>query len=370
MTAIEQTASTKITIKPEYQNFVQHQTSADYKAMKESIRESGQHVPAILNEQGVLIDGHHRYKACQELGIPLKYEIKHFDNELDEILFMYEINDKRRHYSAFQRGEMALLMKPRLEQIAKRNMSLAGKGVKDFTRLGRVDKQVAETAGGQSHMQIYKIGQIVKSPLFRENEEFRQKCRTDRMSIEHAHTMVKQLEERDKPKPAPPEGHYNVILVDPPWSYIVPGRCDPKNHYGVMSDEEIKALRIPAADNAILFLWATNPKLDIAIDTLRAWGFTYKTNFAWFKDKFGTGYYNRGQHELLLIGVKGKGIGVPFQADRSSSVFFAERTEHSKKPEVVYEMIEKMYPGRKYLEMFARGKPYNEKWTVWGLEAQ
>ena len=72
-----------------------------------------------------------------------------------------------------------------------------------------------------------------------------------------------------------------------------------------MTDDEIKALALPAADDCVLFLWVTVPKLDAGIDVLRAWGFTYKSNFIWAKDKAAHGYWNSNKHEILLVGVKG-----------------------------------------------------------------
>jgi len=78
------------------------------------------------------------------------------------------------------------------------------------------------------------------------------------------------------------------------------------------------------------------------------------------------GYYFRGQHELLLIGTKGN-ISPPQPENRRSSVISVPRTKHSKKPECVYRMIEKMYPHGVYLELFARSK-YSENWDVWGNE--
>jgi N6-adenosine-specific RNA methylase IME4 len=136
-----------------------------------------------------------------------------------------------------------------------------------------------------------------------------------------------------------------------------------------METEEIMNLNIPAADNSpILFLWATAPKLNDAFRVMLAWNFTYKTHAVWIKDKIGTGYYLRGQHELLLIGVRGNGIGVPAEVNRPSSVIHAPRQEHSKKPDKVYDMIEQMYPGRQYLELFARGEPQRQAWKTWGLE--
>ena len=97
------------------------------------------------------------------------------------------------------------------------------------------------------------------------------------------------------------------------------------------------------------------------------WGFEYKTCMIWAKDKVGMGYYARGQHELLLIAIKGnEDLHTPIK--KFNSIIEGENKIHSKKPEIVYEMIEKMYPNRKYLELFARRK-WNDLWTIWGNEA-
>jgi len=76
-----------------------------------------------------------------------------------------------------------------------------------------------------------------------------------------------------------PDGRYNVILADPPWRYdfSVDDNDQIENHYQTMSLDEIKDLNVPAADNSILFLWATMPKLKEALDVVEAWGFEYKS---------------------------------------------------------------------------------------------
>ena len=75
------------------------------------------------------------------------------------------------------------------------------------------------------------------------------------------------------------------------------------------------------------------------------------------------GYWFRVQHELLLVGVKGT-FGTPDPADRVSSVIKSRRSTHSSKPGVVYEMLEKMFPNKKYLEVFARSN--RDGWISWG----
>ena len=163
-----------------------------------------------------------------------------------------------------------------------------------------------------------------------------------------------------------PTGRFEVIYADPPWPYDFELRGAPSSHYPEMTVEDISALKVPAADDSILFLWATNPKLPEALDVMWKWGFEYKTNLVWVKDRFGTGYYVRGKHELLLIGTRGQ-PGVPATPDRPESVFVAPRGKHSEKPSEFYGMIEKMYPQARYLEMFARQN--REGWTAWGNEA-
>jgi len=99
----------------------------------------------------------------------------------------------------------------------------------------------------------------------------------------------------------------------------------------------------------------TNAHLEDGLRVLKAWGFEYVTNFVWVKDKVGLGWFARGQHELLLLAMKGV-MPHPEDAKRYPSVIFAERGEHSAKPQVVYEMLESMYPNRRYLELFSRNQ--------------
>jgi N6-adenosine-specific RNA methylase IME4 len=188
------------------------------------------------------------------------------------------------------------------------------------------------------------------------------------MSIAYAYSMVKRREDQQNTPPLP-EGVFDVIYADPPWEYYTPLRGYPELHYKTMPTEEICKLRIPSADDAVLFLWATNPTLPDALKVMVCWGFKYKTNMVWVKDKIGTGFYFRAQHELLLLGIKGK-MRPPLEENRPPSVLFSPVREHSRKPNEVYEIIEKMYPNRKYLELFARPKEKRKGWTYWGLEVK
>ena len=152
-----------------------------------------------------------------------------------------------------------------------------------------------------------------------------------------------------------PEGIFNVILCDPPWKYDNSGISGAaENHYPVMETIDICNMKIPSDDNSVLFLWVTNPFLKEGLAVCEAWGFNYKTNIVWIKEKAGQGFYVKGQHELLFICTKGS-----FLPDNSlyiRSVIEAKREDHSKKPDIFYQTIETLYPHGKYLEIFAREK--------------
>lgn len=113
-------------------------------------------------------------------------------------------------------------------------------------------------------------------------------------------------------------------------------------------------------------LWATAPKLLEALDVMKSWGFTYKTNAIWDKEIMGMGYWFRGQHELLLVGTKGK-FSPPNANVRISSVIKQKRKKHSSKPLEMRVLIDSWYPSKNKLEMFAR-IPANNNWDVFGNE--
>ena len=159
---------------------------------------------------------------------------------------------------------------------------------------------------------------------------------------------------------------YRVIYADPPWSYndkqdtgMLGGAV---KHYTTMPLDDICALPVPAADNAVLFMWVTSPLLEDSFKVINAWGFKYKSSFVWDKVAHNMGHYNSVRHEFLLIATKGS--CTPDVKKLYDSVVSIERTDHSRKPKEFRDMIDTLYPVGERLEMFAREAP--EGWDVWG----
>jgi N6-adenosine-specific RNA methylase IME4 len=187
---------------------------------------------------------------------------------------------------------------------------------------------------------------------------------------------VKQLRERVREikatdSPPLPEGVYRVIYADPPWEYGDKRTNDAnsgsaESQYPTMPIEAICDMPVCdiAASDSVLFLWATAPLLTEAVQVIESWGFTYKAQFVWDKVKGFNGHYNDVRHELLLVATRGS--CVPKIDTLDPSIVQAKRTQHSRKPDCFYELIERMYPPgeRTHVELFARRS--RNGWQSWG----
>lgn len=172
---------------------------------------------------------------------------------------------------------------------------------------------------------------------------------------------------------------YDVIYADPPWRFNVwsretgLGRSADK-HYPTMQKQDIEELPINkiAKDNSVLFIWATFPCLEQALELIKKWGYTYKTcAFTWIKknkrsgsDFIGMGYYTRANAEVCLLASKGKSLK---RVNRSiRQVIQSPIEEHSKKPAEIRTRIEELFGDVARIELFARQRA--EGWDCWGNE--
>jgi len=161
---------------------------------------------------------------------------------------------------------------------------------------------------------------------------------------------------------------YDIIYADPPWVYQQKGvQGAASKQYPLMTDDELCDIKIPVAKNAILYLWATSPLLESAWRIMSAWGFKYKSQAVWDKMRTGIGFWFLGQHEILMVGVRGK-VSPPPQSLTVSSVIKVKRGQHSSKPDQVRSMIEGWYPDATRLEMFSRMK--RPGWDAFGNQVE
>ena len=181
------------------------------------------------------------------------------------------------------------------------------------------------------------------------------------------------------PLPEPSDGQrYAVVYADPPWDYkgqlqhAGPGSGDSGGavrHYPTVQFNDLIELNVAsiAADDSLLFMWATSPHLDQAIDLGKAWGFAWATvAFVWDKQRVNPGFYTMSQCELCLVFKRGR-IPTPRGARNVRQLVSEPRAEHSRKPVEVRHRIEDMFPRQRKIELFARDADIRG-WDTWGEE--
>ncbi len=178
-----------------------------------------------------------------------------------------------------------------------------------------------------------------------------------------------------------PKTRYDVVYADPPWSYY--GQQTKwgaaSKFYSTVSDDDLLSFPMQdlLAEQSILFLWTTSPRLDFALRCIGAWGLHYRgVGFVWVKTrKTGEPIGAQGvrpsivkptvEYVLAASTVK-KGRPLKLADESVRNTVFAPKGAHSEKPDEVRQSIERMYPERSKLEIFARHRHHG--WDAWGNE--
>lgn len=373
-------------------------SDAEIAELAESIRARGQD-DTILTHEGMIIDGRHRFLACRQAGVEPRIEEWAGRSE-DLVDFVVAKNLRRRHLNESQRAMVAARLAslpvganqhregssielPSQEQAAgqlgvgvasvKRARVVATKAAPELVAAVDAGRVAVSTAAEVAELPQEEQRELVargEKEILAAAKGIRAE-KTERRRQERVARIAELATTSEPLRPGvlPP---HPVILADPSWEYEE-GTTDPsreiENHYPTMPLEEICAL--PVADvctpDAVLYLWATAPKLDEAMRVIRAWGFRYRSGMVWDKRKKGMGYWARIRHEHLLIATRGE-FPPPPPALRPDSVFEGRVGRHSKKPVLVHELLERLYPDLPKLELFAR-EP-RDGWSVWGNESR
>jgi N6-adenosine-specific RNA methylase IME4 len=340
-----------------------------YASFRADIAENGLREPLHVTDAGVVLDGRERLRAAQDLGIaevPVRVVAPR-----DQVVYRYRCALLRRHLDPSRRAALALEL-VEYQQLLAAGRARSRKNLRQETIVEvatspsreRTRDQLAAVAGVSTRT-------IQDAITVREHDlALFKMVREGEIPVHRAARRVRraQLRENAETPPPLPEGKYDLIYADPPWQMqTLDIASGPEDHYPTMTLAQIKALPIPAADRAVLFLWRVSSLAREAFGVLDAWRFDYHAEVVWVKPSIGPGCWVRHRHEVLLIATRG-GHPTPTPTGRPDSVVEAPRGRHSEKPKVFYELIERAYPNATRLELFARGKP-RQGWTVWGNEA-
>ena len=375
-------------------------THDQFLGLKRSIERNGQREPIVVWNNRI-VDGRHRLKACQELGI--QPVVKRFTGDYQQaVSAAFAANVNRRQLGT---GQLALLAaqlatrRPGQTKVAKQIEAVLSQP--EAAALFGVSRDAVQKAcrlvlgnntalldgvhtGSMTLNEAYVTANTGKTGLrVKTTDDERKALRVaaavkERLGNESRNLrLVKQAATSAKNLALPTGVRHSVILADPPWDYGMAddrsaSRIIPHAKYPVMTIAAICEMGVDeiAADDAMLFMWCPASLLPDGLKVMAAWGFDYSTNWIWHKDG---GKLNCGggtatiHHELLLVGKRGAGLTIANKKARASSVFSAPVTVHSAKPAVVHERLETLYPDVSRIELFSRAQ--RRGWTMFGNQA-
>ena len=368
----------------ELESLIPPLSNEEFKQLERNILEEGIREP-LITWNGILIDGHNRYRIAQEHDINYETLEKEFENINRVKEWMINNQFGRRNLNSYVRTVLVLRLKEIISEIAKENQKGGQGGVLLPQKSAEANKLENETRyklskiANVSHDTVSRVEKIEANAT----PEVKERLNTGTMSINEAYKEIKKEEKKverveliqkqieDIEEGLLPDlvGLFDVVSVDPPWPYEGESKNITSfdsvgrrvaNPYPEMSIEQIKNIELPLMDNAVVLLWTTHKFLPDAFEILEEWNLDYKATLVWNKEKIGMGAWFRMQCEFCLVGIKGK----PYWENTTyRDIIVESRREHSRKPDCFFEMIEKITMGNR-LEYFSREK--REGWKVFG----
>ncbi len=352
-------------------------TDEEFEALKEDIRKRGVLVPVEKDEAGNVLDGFHRVRACEELGVRdyptiIRAGMTH-EEKIDHAL---TLNLTRRHLSREQRRE--LVAKLRLEgwsttRIADRLNVTHPTVLSDLEGCKDLQPDTVQGKDGKSYP-ARKPSVIARNEReARRAIEALAEADTERLPnglIDVQQVIRAQRDREPAATPPLPQGKYRCLVIDPPWQVDKIVREERLQQdrildYPTMTLEEIAALPIAQlADESgcHVYLWVTHKYLPDGLRLFEVWGVKYQCLMTWIKPTGMTPYSWMYDTEHVLFGRIGN---QPLLRNGLRLSFEANVKGHSVKPDAFYERVALVSPEPR-LEMFARSR--RAGWEAWGNE--
>jgi len=366
-----------ILVDQEFQNLIPALTQEEFSQLRENILSEGIRDPLVCWRNGdlTLLDGHNRFRICRENDIHFNIIERNFMNREEAKAWIIQNQFGRRNLNNYQRSVLALQLEDIVREKAKENQGFRTDISPILAESLDTREEIAKSAN-VSHGTLDKV-KVIQDKATNEQKK---KLDEGQESINKVYNELKRAEKKEERRQRHEnvnyvelsERKYRVIYCDPPWRYNDSGVISENDNYGraekhypTMSLSQLRELSIKeiADENAILFMWSTNPMLTSALELVDAWGFKYKTLFVWDKVKHNYGHYNSVRNELLLICTRGS--CTPDNIKLFDSVQKIERSKvHSQKPGEFRGIIDTLYTWGNKIELFARER--TSGWDVWG----
>ncbi|MFA7397405.1 MAG: ParB N-terminal domain-containing protein [Crenarchaeota archaeon] len=205
-------------LNPEYDKLLPRMTDEEFGELKKSIEIEGQHYPIIANQDLVVLDGHHRFRACTELGIEPDFEVKHFEDKLLEKKFVIEANLRRRHLNNFQLVELAIPLLEIETSLAKKRQAQSGKNGRDL-QLGFApeDTDPESTIKPKATEIVAKRAGVSTRTLERGKKILEQASEDEKQALREGKTSISKVYQEivSDNKPFPSTFESKPIKIDP-----------------------------------------------------------------------------------------------------------------------------------------------------------
>lgn len=175
----------QLKINETFSNLMPPLQDMEFELLTRSILEDGCREPLVA-WNGILIDGHNRYRICQEHNIPFSVKEMQFSSKGEAVTWCIRNQIGRRNLTAFQKCELALAFEDELKAEAKKRMKMGVKlSGEQAAMKGRTRSFLADLAG-VSTANVDKVKKILQIA----DEETLRRVRKGEISIHHAYTTL------------------------------------------------------------------------------------------------------------------------------------------------------------------------------------
>lgn len=335
----------------------------EFWALRASIRNGFDPLHPIVLYEGQVLDGRHRYLACQEEGVTPTFTQFAGDDPYDFVRREHE--GRRSWLSQIQKALVCQRLldlstawqatRQAIQDNANRKRSKATQKQHAVSTPRHGETMVLPESQEAPNPEQARPGSRAAAAALNVNRDAVEKAAYIRRHAPDLATQVEQgtvratdaireikraeivatLEDTATRETKAITGVYDVVVIDPPWPMQKIERDERSNQsefpYPTMTEEEMQALALPMAEDCHVWLWTTHKFLPMAFRLLAAWDVSYVCCFTWHKpggfQPFGLPQYNS---EFCLYARRGTPQFVETKA--FPTCFSAPRGAHSAKP--------------------------------------
>lgn len=183
-------------IDKEFKKLIPPLSDEEYAQLEANILRDGIRDSLVVWNDGadwILIDGHNRWEIAQKHDLPYNQRRMEFPNReaVKEWIIRNQLG--RRNIPMYVRAELALKLKPEIEQRAKENLHQGNKPLQNSVNPVNTQKEIAKAAG-VSHDTIHKVEKIQEKA----SEEAKEALRKGETSINQVYTNLIAAENENR----------------------------------------------------------------------------------------------------------------------------------------------------------------------------